>query len=143
MDKASRYKQIIESHKDRIFRICCGYVHDRDERNDVYQEILLNIWKSLEGFRGQSQMSTWIYRIAFNTCLSHLRVEKRRLEQFDPEASAHIDLIPQEDHDEAHEDVHRTVDRLYSCITTLSPVDRALVALYLEDVSSRESAQVH
>jgi RNA polymerase sigma-70 factor, ECF subfamily len=142
MEKEARCKEIIESNKDRIFRICCGYVHDRDERKDVYQEIIINIWKSLDGFRAQSQMSTWIYRIAVNTCLSHLRSETRRHKHIDPEASIAIERIPQEDHDDRQEELRRSIDHLYRCINSLSPVDRALVALHLEDVSSRESAEI-
>ena len=142
MEKESRYKEILETNRDRIFRICCGYVHDQDERKDVYQQILINIWNSLDTFREQSQVSTWIFRIAVNTCLSHLRTEKRRRRHFDPEASTQIDQIPQEDPDEAHEELLRSIDNLYLCISTLSPVDRALVALYLEDVSSKESAEI-
>jgi RNA polymerase sigma-70 factor (ECF subfamily) len=142
MEKEARYKEIIESNKDRIFRICCGYVRDQDERKDVYQEIIINIWRSLDAFRGQSQMSTWIYRIAVNTCLTYVRSETRRRKHIDPEASIAIDRIPQEDHDEREEETHRSIDQLYRCITTLPPVDRALVALYLEDVSSKESADI-
>jgi RNA polymerase sigma-70 factor, ECF subfamily len=142
MDKESRFKEIIESNKDRIFRICCGYVHDEDERKDVYQEIVINIWKSLDGFRGQSLVSTWIYKIAVNTCLGYLRTETRRRKYLDPESSKHLDLIPQEDHDETQEELHRSIDHMYRCISTLSPVDRALIALYLEDVSSKESAEI-
>ena len=142
MDKESRYREIIEANKDRIFRICCGYVQGRDEQMDVYQETLINIWKSLETFRHQSQMSTWLYRIAVNTCLGHCRTEKRRRAHIDPEASAAIDQLPQEEEREEEEELHRSIDRLYWCIGRLSPVDRALVALDLEDVGSRESAEI-
>ena len=142
MERESRYKEIIESNKDRIYRICCGYVHDQDERKDVYQEIIINVWKSLDGFRGESRVSTWIYTIAVNTCLSYLRSETRRRKHLDPASSANMDLIPEEEHDETREELLRSVDHLYRCINTLSPVDRALIALYLEDVSSRESAEI-
>jgi RNA polymerase sigma-70 factor (ECF subfamily) len=142
MDRESRYREILDSNKDRIFRLCCGYVGDRDERNDVYQEVLINIWKSLETFRDQAQMSTWVYRIAVNTCLSHLRTEKRRRGRIDNEASARIEMMPQEEQDENEDELHRSIERLYRCIATLCPVDRALVALYMEDVGSRESAEI-
>jgi RNA polymerase sigma-70 factor, ECF subfamily len=142
MDRESRYREIIESNKDRIFRICCGYVHDPDEQKDVYQEIIINIWKSLDGFRNESKVSTWVYRIAVNTCLTYLRAETRRRKHLDPESSTNIDLVPQEEHDETEDEIHRSVEHLYRCINSLSPVDRALIALYLEDVSSKESADI-
>jgi len=142
MDRESRYREIIETNKDRIFRICCGYVCDRDERKDVYQEILINIWKSLDGFRAQAQISTWIYRVAVNTCLGHLKSEKRRRNHIDAEASTDLDALPLEDQDETHEDLQHSIDHLYRCINTLSSIDRALIALYLEDVSSKETADI-
>ncbi|MCX6138072.1 MAG: RNA polymerase sigma factor [Ignavibacteriales bacterium] len=141
MEKETRYREIIKSNSDRIFRICCGYVHDKDERNDVYQEILINIWKSFDTFRSQSAISTWIYRITVNTCLSHLRTEQRRKKHIDLEASATIDLIPEANHEEAEEEM-RSLDQLYRCINILSPVDRALISLYLEDVGSKQSADI-
>lgn len=142
MDRESRYREVIETNKDRIFRICCGYVNDRDERKDVYQEILLNIWKSLDGFRAQAQISTWIYRVAVNTCLGHLKSERRRRNHIDTEASADLDAFPQEDQHETQEDLQQAIEHLYRCINTLSPVDRALITLHLEDVSSQEIADI-
>lgn len=141
MDKGSRYKQIIESSKDRIFRICCGYVRDEHERQDVFQEVLINIWKSLDAFRDMSQVSTWIHRIAVNTCLTHFRIEQRRRQHIDPEASKSIDLIAQEEDAGQTEEKYRSVDELYRCINMLAPIDRAIVALYLEDVCTKEIAE--
>jgi RNA polymerase sigma-70 factor (ECF subfamily) len=142
MDKESRFNEIIEANRDRIFRICCSYVRDPDERKDVFQEIIVNVWKSLDTFRAESQVTTWVYRVVVNTCLTHLRTEKRRLKHYDSEASTNIDLIPQEEQDERQEETHRSIEHMFRCINRLSPIDRALVALYLEDVSSRESAEI-
>ncbi len=142
MEKESRYREIIEANRDRIFRICCSYVRDQDERMDVFQDIIINIWKSLETFRDESEVTTWVYRIAVNTCLTYLRTEKRRLKYYDSGASMTVDLIPQEEEDEGQEELHRSIEHMYKCISRLSPVDRALVALYLEDVGSKETAEI-
>ena len=141
MEKESYYKEIIKLNRDRIYRICCGYVHNTDERNDVFQEIQINIWKSLDNFRGQASVSTWIYRITVNTCLSYLRTEQRRKRLIDRDASESIDLLTEENIEESEELKH-LLDRLYRRITTLSPIDRAVISLYLEDVSSKESAEI-
>lgn len=68
MIKESQFREIVEANKDRIYRICCCYVRVEMERNDVYQEVLIHIWEGLDRFEEKSQMSTWIYRIAVNTC---------------------------------------------------------------------------
>ncbi|HAP36259.1 MAG TPA: RNA polymerase subunit sigma-24 [Bacteroidetes bacterium] len=141
MEKESTYKEIIKLNRDRIYRICCGYVHNADERNDVFQEILINIWKSLDNFRGQAAVSTWIYRITVNTCLSYLRTEQRRNRHIDRDASETIDLLTEDNNEESEEQKH-LLDRLYRRIITLSPIDRAVISLYLEDVSTKESAEI-
>ena len=69
-DKEERFKQIIDENKDRIMRICKYYNPNTEDQKDMYQEVLVNIWRSIDKFRGEAKMSTWIYRIAVNTSLS-------------------------------------------------------------------------
>ena len=78
MDKDTLFKQVLEDNKDRIYRICCAYELNAVDRDDLYQEILINIWKNLDKFEGRSAISTWIYRIAVNTSLMHIKKESRR-----------------------------------------------------------------
>ncbi|MDB5104836.1 MAG: polymerase subunit sigma-70 [Fibrobacteres bacterium] len=77
-----------------VFRVCRRYIHDRDEAEDLTQETFLKIDRHLESFREDAQMSSWIYRIAVNTCLDHLRTRKRRAslaeEHFDPAVEANL-----------------------------------------------------
>jgi RNA polymerase sigma-70 factor (ECF subfamily) len=74
MDKKKKeemFKQLIDENSERIVRICRYYNPNPEDRKDMYQEILVNVWKSLDTFRGDSKISTWVYRIAINTSLSY------------------------------------------------------------------------
>ena len=77
-EKDKVFKQIISENQERIYRICAYHVKDQDDCNDLFQQVLINTWQSLRNFRGDSKISTWIYRIALNTCIDHFRAEKRR-----------------------------------------------------------------
>jgi RNA polymerase sigma-70 factor (ECF subfamily) len=140
MDKEAQFKALIDANRDRVYRICSCYVTDPDGRKDAYQEVLVHLWKSMDSFEGRSQLSTWVYRIAVNTCLGYLRAEKRRKKVFDEDASVETREIA--DESPGSMQTETDVERLYGCISQLEPVDRALVSLYLEDVSSREMAEI-
>lgn len=142
MDKGSRFTLAVESNKDRIYRLCCCYVSKEDERKDVYQEVLIHIWRSLDKFEGRSDIGTWIYRITVNTCLGYLRGEERRKKVFDDASSVEdaeiSDRIGEEDPAQTESDVQR----LYACVAELQVVDKALISLYLEDLSTKEMADI-
>jgi RNA polymerase sigma-70 factor (ECF subfamily) len=134
-EKERMFREVIANHRDRIYRLCCGYVKDRDERQDVYQEVLIHVWEGLERFDGRAQIGTWIYRIAVNTCFGFFRSEGRRLKVFEPgygEAALGV----------AEETADPEVEHLYRCIGLLAPADRVIVTLYLEDLSTAEIAGV-
>jgi len=103
--------------------------------------VLIHLWKSLDGFRGESNLGTWMYRVAVNTCLGWLRHEKRRsrlLERAREEQPAAVPVMgtgSETNPDEA-------VRRLYACVARLAPVDRLLVSLYLEEMPSAEIGAV-
>ena len=141
MDKDAQFKAVIEANRDRIYRICCCYVHDEDERRDVCQEVMVHIWKSLSDFQGRSRLSTWIYRVTVNTCLDHLRAARRRnclIEERLPEDTRVFDIATFEP-DQALED---DVRHLHECIRRLPPLEKTLISLYLEDVDTREMAAI-
>ena len=74
------FSNLIEENKDKIFRICCYYVANEEDRKDLYQETLLNVWKGYKSFRKESTFSTWSFRIAVNTALAFLS-KKRSMQQ--------------------------------------------------------------
>ena len=73
------FEEIMRKNRDRVFRLCCMYSGDEDLRKDLMQDIFIRVWENMNSFRGEAAMSTWIYRIALNTCLTHVRTIKRSL----------------------------------------------------------------
>ncbi|PKQ67516.1 RNA polymerase [Labilibaculum manganireducens] len=117
-----------------IIKICRAYTNTQEDFEDYYQEVCLQIWRSNENFRGQSEWSTWIYRLSLNVCLTLLKKNSKH----------HVtsDQLP----DVAAED-NRTFDdeslnHLYTAIKQLSEIDRAVVLLYLEEKSYQEIAEI-
>ncbi len=106
---------------------------DEDEVNDLFQETLVNLWKGFEGFEQRSDIKTWIYRIALNTCISLERKKKRT-----PTVRLSMDINLFEDRDEDT----RQVDMLHKRISKLQPFDRAIVLLWLEELSYEEIGQI-
>jgi RNA polymerase sigma-70 factor (ECF subfamily) len=142
MQKEAQYKAAVEANKDRLYRICCCYVRDDEARKDVFQEVLIHLWKGLDSFEGKSEISTWMYRIAVNTCLGYVRTEKRRRRLFDENAQVDHETIPDEIPDSNDPGPEQDLERLYGCIDQLQPLQKTLVSLYLEDLSTTEMADV-
>ncbi len=131
----------MEQHRDALYRVCCAYARDDADRQDIYQEVLIHIWNSLDRFRGQSSVGTWMYRIAVNTCLNWLRREKRRsqmLERARQEQPASPPVEGMGMETVAADEVRQ----FYACVAGLAPVDRLLVSLYLEEMPSAEIGAV-
>jgi RNA polymerase sigma-70 factor (ECF subfamily) len=143
MDKESQFKAILQENRDRIYRICCCYVRDENARQDVFQTVLMHVWESLETFQGGSQISTWIFRIAVNTCLGHLRAQRREQRMLtDIGGQAELAGVPIAPSPTETCGTRDDIDRLYDCICQLPPLDRMLVSLCLEEASTEEIADV-
>src|SRR5690606_13905631 len=93
-EKETLFKEIFEQNSSKVYHLSLGYTGDEDVANDLMQETFIKVWQNMDGFRQQSQVSTWVYRIAINTCLSHLRSEKRR--NSDPLNSEHLENLVDE-----------------------------------------------
>ncbi len=140
--KEIEFKQIVADNSERIQRICRYYNPNAEDQKDMYQEILVNIWKSLDKFRGDSAISTWIYRIAVNTALSFSGKTFRHLKM-------RIDCDPNQlnlllDDDEMDQKLKQEADleQLQTQLNLLSVIDKALISLVLEGLSMREIAEV-
>ena len=143
-DDERRFLSLIHENDARLRRICRVYAHDAAAREDLHQEILLQLWRALPSFAGGSSIDTWLYRVALNTALSQSRRTRRRreapLDEQRGEAAQAEDLSSAsfvEQLDEAE----RTA-RLEQAIARLGEVDRMLVAMYLDECSYREIADV-
>lgn len=143
MDKNTLFKQVLDENKDRIYRICCAYERNSADRDDLYQEILINIWNNLEKFEGRSAISTWIYRIAVNTSLMHVKKESRR-SNFNNELDENSLSIAESSSEEREEKINTgaKIDKLYECINRLPSLDKLIISMVLDDLSYKEIAEV-
>ncbi len=105
---------------------------DTDEVNDLYQEILMNLWRGFGSFEGKSDIRTWIYRVALNTCISIDRKKKRKPVRLNMD----IDLYEDTDTDT------RQVRMLYNRISRLGPFDRAIILLWLDNIPYEEIGEI-
>lgn len=127
------FSRIVRKNKSTIYTVCYMFSNDEDEVNDLFQDTLLNLWKGFSNFRGDSKASTWIYRVALNTCVSADRKKKRRKEE---RLSMNINLYEDTDDDS------RQVQQLHKLIGKLGLVDRALVLMWLENMSYDEIGNI-
>ncbi|MBN8583912.1 MAG: RNA polymerase sigma factor [Ignavibacteria bacterium] len=141
MEKDQLFNEVLSQNKDRIYRICCAYERDPDERNDLYQEIMINIWKSLDKFEGRSLISTWIYRIAVNTSLLHVKRSARKKQMHTADDVETLN-IPETDSTEEKIRTGTEIEKLFECINRLKEVDRLIISMVLDDLSYKEIAEV-
>jgi RNA polymerase sigma factor (sigma-70 family) len=134
-DKEALFREIFKANSKKIFHLCYGYTGDTDAANDLVQETFMKVWQNLEKFRNQAMISTWIYRIAVNTCLSWLRVEKRQVKD---ELTDHIIENRKEELSEKNEQVAL----LYKCIAQLEENERIIITLVLDELPYPEIAEI-
>lgn len=133
MEKEELFRKVIDDNRSQIFRICSYYFRDKDDRNDAFQEALIRIWENLSSYKERSQLSTWIYRVVVNTCLTFIRKDKSRKKIFN--AGLTSDSINLPDKAAAIEDSQAELKLAFfrKFMDALPSVDRTLVSLYLED----------
>lgn len=127
--KEEDFSRIVRQNKGTIYTVCHMFANSQDEADDLFQDVLLNLWKGFASFRGESKVSSWIYRVALNTCISSERKSKRRQTE---RLSMDINLYEDKDDDS------RQVQQLHQLIGKLGVIDRAIVLLWLENLSYEE-----
>lgn len=132
----SEFERTIKENAGVLHKLCRVYTYNADEYEELFQEMLVQIWRSTEKFRGEAKLSTWIYQICINTALgfrSKLARSKKRFEPLDGKIFVQPALDTEKD---------EQLQKLYSAIRELKPIDRAIVSLYLDDKSYEETAQI-
>ena len=124
------FARIVKEHKSTIYMVCYMFSKDEDEVADLFQDILVNLWKGFPKFRGDSSPKTWIYRVSLNTCISLERKKKRKGETVPLDMNINL-------YDDTAEDM-KQVRMLQDRISRLGPFDRAIVLLWLENLSYDE-----
>lgn len=134
-EREAKFRSVIESYGNIISGICFSYAVDADDLKDLRQDIMINIWKGLQTFRGDSSLSTWIYRVALNTCVSTIRNRSRRPSVVALEPS--IDAVYEDD-----SETRERIETLHALISTLSPLDKAVITMWLDDRHYEEIGEV-
>ena len=133
-NKEQAFTQMVREHKSAIYSVCYMFSKDTDEIDDLFQEILIRLWKGYDSFRAESDVRTWIYRVSLNSCLNADKKKRRAGER----VPLSVDIDPFEDTD----DRALQTKRLYARINQLGLVDRALILLWLEGLSYEEIGNI-
>jgi RNA polymerase sigma-70 factor (ECF subfamily) len=130
----------LQAHAGIVRKIVASYASDPSERSDLAQDIRLQLWRAWPTYRADRPFPTWMYRVALNVAISHLRRVSRDAPTvpFDPE----LDHLPDPLSDPADEAARERLELLQRLIAELPALDRALVLLYLDDHSHRDTAQI-
>jgi RNA polymerase sigma-70 factor (ECF subfamily) len=130
--------RLVNEHRGMLYKVCRLYCFTEPDRQDLFQEIIIQLWRSYPGFRGEAKFSTWLYRIALNTAISDLRKQRRIITPTDP------DRLPVEWQYLAEDSAEKEeqLQLLYMAIERLTEVEKALTMLYLEDRSYQEMEEI-
>ena len=137
MDKSElekRFIGMIQQNERVIYKVCSIYASDEEPLSDLYQDVVCNLWTAYPKFRDECNISTWIYRVALNTCISGLRKKKRS-----PQSS---DLSQLQDAFIQPDDLTDEIKEMYRLIHQLKNLERAIILLYLEEKSYQEIADI-
>ena len=129
-----QFAQFVREQKSTIYTVCYMFSKDNDEVSDLFQEILVKLWKGFGSFEGRSDIKTWVYRVSLNTCITLDRKKKRR--QKKDSLSMDINLYDDNDSDTLQ------VKQLYKRINKLGFFDRAIILLWLEGIPYDEIGEI-
>jgi RNA polymerase sigma-70 factor (ECF subfamily) len=124
----------MEAHQGIIHKICRLYRDSREDREDLFQEITFQLWKSFPSFKGNSLISTWIYRIALNTAIASFRKEKPSID--------YVEVLPEIVDEPQNEEITMREERLLTAMKQLNESEKAIITLYLDDLSYLQISEV-
>ncbi len=133
------FELIVEQNKGIIYKVANSYCRDLDDRKDLVQEIVIQLWKSFHTFNNANKLSTWMYRVALNVAISFYRKDTKRKSVSSLLTDNLIDIIPATDEPDETEG---QIKQLQQFIAELGDMDRALMILYLEDKSQKEIGEI-
>lgn len=128
------FTKMVREYKQTIYTVCYFFSKNTDEINDLYQEVLINLWRGFEKFRGESSLKTWVWCVSLNSCYNQERKKKRSVQTIP--LSVNIDLYKDTDVES------KQIQLLYDRINRLDVFDRAIVLLWLENMTYQEIANI-
>ena len=132
--KEKEFTRLVKQHKQTIYSICFMHATIKDETQDMMQEALIQLWRSFDTFRGESNIRTWIWRVCSNVCISYCRKENKQA------STLHLELADVLDSMESEE--NKQIAMLHERIHSLLPFDRTIVLLWMECLSYDEIGQI-
>ena len=133
-NKEREFAQIVQENKRRIYTVCYMFSKDADEVNDLFQEILVNLWRGLQSYEGDKFIGTWVWRVSLNTCINYSKKQKRALEKVPLDVN--INLFEDMDEDSMQ------IRQLYDRINKLGYIDRSIILMWLENLSYDEIGSI-
>ena len=134
----NKFTEVLEESKESIFRVCSVYSNNHDDAKDLFQEVLLNIWKSLPSFKDNSNISTWVYRISLNICLRAKTKDNKKNELIQ-----NIDGVILQNFEESFDSENSNkISSLYKCLKKLDKSDKSIILLYLEDLPYKDISEI-
>lgn len=131
-----QFRELVTTHSGSIYRICRAYLYDKSHVDDLYQEILYQIWRSLGNFQGKAQISTWIYRVAVNTAITYnLKYQKTVVDPLP--AQLYVVDTPSDTNEK-----EQKLTQLENALAQLEDQDRLIISLVLEELSYKEIAEI-
>ena len=130
-----KFEEMVREYRGTIYTVCYMFSNDQDEVADLFQEVLINLWNSLPSFEGRSDVRSWIYRVSLNVCISLDRKKRRR-----KTVPLTMDVNPYEETETSQNS--RQMDMLRRRIARLGQFDRAIILLWLENMSYEEIAAI-
>jgi RNA polymerase sigma factor (sigma-70 family) len=133
------FLKALEQYQHKLLRICSVYAVDADDKKDLFQESIINIWQSMPSFEDRSSVSTWMFRITLNVCLRLQMKQHKKRDRFRSLDSISFEnLRGEEDNDESH----KQLVKLRNCIKKLNDADKAVTTLYLEELSYKDISSI-
>ena len=141
LEQETIFRRWLDAHLGLMLKIVRGCAATPQDQDDLFQDVLLQVWSSIPAFRGEAKETTWIYRVAFNTALAWRRGERRR--RVGRETFLKFDVSPQSQSSHAEAlAAKEIVERLYAAIRQLPKVDASLALMHLDGLSYAEMAEV-
>ena len=128
------FLEVIHDHQGIVHKVCRVYRDNKEDQEDLFQEIIYQLWKSYSGFKGESKISSWIYRIALNTAIAVYRKSKISIDYYDE--------FPEHIHPSNDKTISENEERLFWALRQLNDSEKAVISLYLEDFSYQEIAAI-
>jgi RNA polymerase sigma factor (sigma-70 family) len=129
----------LEQNQQKLLRICSVYAEDAEDKKDLFQEAMINIWQAMHSFEEKSSLSTWMFRITLNVCLRLQSRQEKKRNSFVRMDSIRIENITSE---ETSNQDHERLINLRNCIKKLNDADRAVITLYLEELPYKEISEI-